>query len=59
MGSQGALTATSTAIWPKNVGTKRKRKKPEDISSVTKKDTLQRTVKKAVNKETKGSRKIR
>jgi len=59
MGSQSASTATSIAIWLKNVGTKRKRKKPEDVSSMTKKDTLQRTVKKAVNKEMKGSRKIR
>ena len=47
MGSQSASTATSTAIWPKNVGTKRKKKKPEGVSSVTKKDTLQRTVKKS------------
>ena len=44
MESQNALTVTSIAIQPRNVG-RRKRKKQENVSSATKKDTLQRTVK--------------
>jgi len=45
MGSQSASTVTSIATWLKNVGTRRKRKKPGNILSATKKDTLQRTIK--------------
>ena len=33
------------ATWPRNVGTKRKRKKPGSVSSATKRDTLQKTAK--------------
>jgi len=37
--SQSALTATSMTTWSKNVGIRRKRKKPGSVSSVTKKGT--------------------
>ena len=45
MESLSASTTTSMAIWPKNVGIRRKRKKPRSVSSATKKNTLWRTVK--------------
>jgi len=38
MGSLSTSTATSMATWPKNLGTRRKRKKPESVSSAIKKD---------------------
>jgi len=38
MGSLSASIATSIAIWPKNAR-RRKRKKQESISNVTKRDT--------------------
>jgi len=44
MESQSSLTATSMAIWLRNVG-RRKRKKQENVSNATKKDTLQGTIK--------------
>jgi len=44
-GNQSVLIATSTNIWLKNVGTRRKKRKLGSVSSVTKKDTSQRTVK--------------
>ena len=44
MESQSASTATSIATWQKNIGRRRKRKL-ENVSNVTKKDILQRTVK--------------
>jgi len=40
MESQSALIVTSMAIWPRNVETRRKRKKPGSVSSATKRDTL-------------------
>ena len=42
--SLSASIATSMGIQQKNTGT-RKRKKPGSVSNVTKRDTLQRTVK--------------
>ena len=44
IGSQSTSTATSTGIWPKNVGRK-KRKRQKYISNVTKKGTLPRIAK--------------
>jgi len=38
MGSLSASIATSTAIWPKNAG-RRKKKKQGSVSNVTKRDT--------------------
>jgi len=43
-GSQSASTATNMATWLKNVR-RRKRRKQGNISNVTKKSTLERTVK--------------
>jgi len=43
-GSLNALTATSMGIWPKDAG-RRKRRKLGNVSSATKKDISQRTVK--------------
>jgi len=45
MGNQSVSIATSMSIWLKNVGTRRKRRKLRSVSSVTKNDTLQRTIK--------------
>lgn len=39
------FNCNSIAIWPRNVGTKKKRNKPKSVSSVTKKDILQKTIK--------------
>ena len=39
------FNCNSIATWPRNVGTKKKRNKPKSVSSVTKKDILQKTVK--------------
>ena len=44
MESLNASTATSMGIWPKNAK-RRKRRKLENVSNVTKKDISQRTVK--------------
>jgi len=43
--SQSVSIATNMGIWLKNVGIERKRRKLGSISSATKKDTLQRTIK--------------
>ena len=43
--SQSASTTTNTAIWPRNVGRRRK-KKPESASNAKERDILSRTVKK-------------
>jgi len=45
MGSLSASTAISMATWLKNVEIRRKRKKSESVSSVTKKGTLREIVK--------------
>ena len=39
MESQSTLTATSMAIWSRNIG-RRKRKKPGSVSNANKRDTL-------------------
>jgi len=45
MGNQSVSIAISMATWPRNVGTRRKRKKPRSVSNVTKRDTLRKTAK--------------
>ena len=44
MGSQSALITTSMDTWPKSVG-RRKKKKQGNVSNMTEKDILPKTVK--------------
>ena len=57
-GSQSTSTATSMATCQKSTRRRRKRKL-ENISNMTKKDILQKTVKKTVYKEMKNPKEIR
>ena len=45
MGSQSASTATSTDTWQRNAKQRRKNKKLGNVSSATRKDTLQKIAK--------------
>jgi len=45
MGSPSASIATSTVIWQRNADQKRRNKKHECVSNVTRRDTLPKIVK--------------